>query len=246
MGGSAAVPLASGVAHADADRERQQAQAQDDRHDEAGPGKAAAVVVGRIARLRPPLALPSSGTGTCTSTPPLSSPPPCWVLSAWPPALPWPSATAGGSSDTWPCWAAGGSGRGVVTPPLEEASGSPAPPLGSGSGADAPPVGSASAAGPNASVTITIESRARRAMCGGSRLRLVDPARARDRPGQTESSRSGARKPARETQMMTGTVPPSTDHAAPVTLDASAEHSTTTTPATSSSLPNRPSGILAA
>ncbi len=46
--------------------------------------------------------------------------------------------------------------------------------------------------------------------------------------------------PARVHQMITGTAPPSTDQAAPATLAARSEHSTTTTPATSSSVPKRP------
>src|SRR2546421_6410351 len=43
--------------------------------------------------------------------------------------------------------------------------------------------------------------------------------------------------------MITGTVPPSTDHAAPATLDAASEHRNAITAAISSAPPNRPSGV---
>ena len=44
------------------------------------------------------------------------------------------------------------------------------------------------------------------------------------------------------TQMITGTVPPSTDQAAPTTFDAASEQRNAITAATSSSDPIRPSG----
>ena len=43
--------------------------------------------------------------------------------------------------------------------------------------------------------------------------------------------------------MITGTVPPSTDQAAPVTFEASAEHKNTITAAISSAEPSRPMGV---
>jgi hypothetical protein len=42
--------------------------------------------------------------------------------------------------------------------------------------------------------------------------------------------------------MITGTAPPSTDHAAPATFEAGSEHRNTTTAAISSSVANRPIG----
>src|SRR5437588_6554137 len=47
-------------------------------------------------------------------------------------------------------------------------------------------------------------------------------------------------------QMITGTVPPSTDQAAPATFDAASEQRNAITAAISSSDPKRPSGVRAA
>ena len=43
-------------------------------------------------------------------------------------------------------------------------------------------------------------------------------------------------------QMITGTTPPSTDHAAPVTYEAASEHRNAITAAISCSVPRRPTG----